>query len=79
MYQGASNEKKICDNKISFYDGDKELISLKFVGSNFTIYIYTDVKTCSLLVWHSDCYYNPDDIISVSSLSTLHIKFEDGI
>lgn len=104
-------EKKICDNKISFYDGDKELMSLKFVGADFTIYIYTkevveinndneiyeclneifkmqydfgynhlnDVKTSSLLVWHSDCYYNPDDIISVSSLSTLHIKFENGI
>lgn len=38
-----------------------------------------DVKTNSLLVWHSDCYYNPDDIISVSSLSCLHIKLEDGI
>lgn len=29
-------EKKICDNKISFYDGDKELMSLKFVGADFT-------------------------------------------
>lgn len=104
-------EKRIFANKISFYDGDKELISLKFVGADFTIYVNTkevieinndneiyeclneifkmqydfgynrlnDIKTNSLLVWHSDCYYNPNDIISVSSLSCLHIKLEDGI
>lgn len=104
-------QKKINNNKISFYDGEKEIISLEFVGADFTIYVNTnkvieidsdneiyeclndifkmqydfgnnplkDVKTDSLLVWHSDCYYNPDDIISVSSLSTLHIKLEDDI
>lgn len=104
-------QKKINNNKISFYEGDKELIVLEFIGADFTIYVKTkdiieiksdselynclndiftmqydfgnnplkDVKTDSLLVWHSDCYYNPDDIISVSSLSTLHIKLEDDI
>lgn len=34
-------EKRIFANKISFYDGDKELISLKFVGADFTIYVNT--------------------------------------
>lgn len=34
-------EKRIFANKISFYDDDKELISLKFVGADFTIYVST--------------------------------------
>lgn len=50
MQQGENIQKKINNNKIYFYKGDKELIGLKFIGADFTIY----VKTKDIIEINSD-------------------------
>ena len=36
--------------------------------------ILFNYKDANQLIWYSDCYYNPDDEWSVSSVSCLHIE-----
>ena len=73
----------MCTNEVIEIDGDNEiyecLSDIFKMQYDFGYNRLNDVKTSSLLVWHSDCYYNSDDIISVSSLSCLYIKLENGI
>ncbi len=50
-----------------------------FVNSyDFGYNFLNDKKTTSELVWHSDCYYNADDELSISDVSCLHIIFDDN-
>lgn len=39
---------------------------------------FNDYKDEKLLIWHSDCYYNPDDDWSIKSVSKLNIKYENN-
>lgn len=41
--------------------------------------ILNDKKTDNELIWHSDCYYNPDDEWSIKSISCLHILFDNNM
>ena len=36
-------------------------------------------KDDNVLVWYSDCYYNPDDEWSINSVSYLTIEYVDGV
>ena len=57
---------------------DMELYHLidKFMNQHyeFNSDILIDYKDCNRLIWYSDCYYNPDDAISVSAVSCLNIE-----
>lgn len=100
-------EKIMTEDKIKFYDGEKEILSLGFIADEFILTINTDGiieineneelyeylndifmqnydfgenflndnKTEQELIWHSDGYYNPDDIWSIKALNCLHITF----
>ena len=61
---------------------DMEIYSLisNFMNED---YIFNDellksYKDKNKLVWYSDCYYNPDDIWSVESVSCLNIERKDN-
>lgn len=48
----------------------------EYIFPNDTLLNYKDKNK---LVWHSDCYYNPDDEWSIASVSCLNIeKAEEG-
>lgn len=57
---------------------ESELYSLldEFMNNNYSFAEneLNDYKADNELVWHSDCYYNPDDEFSIKSVSELHIK-----
>ena len=40
--------------------------------------ILQNYKDSNKLIWHSDCYYNPDDKWSIASVSCLNIERNDN-
>ncbi len=65
------------DSTMDIYNCLQQLMSQQYKFS--TNDSFRDYKDENLLIWHSDCYYNPDDDWSIKSVSKLNIKFEDEI
>ena len=57
---------------------DMELYNLLYIFMNnyydFGDDILQNYKDSNKLIWHSDCYYNPDDKWSIASVSCLNIE-----
>ena len=61
---------------------DMELYNLLYIFMNnyydFGDEILQNYKDSNKLIWHSDCYYNPDDKWSIASVSCLNIERNDN-
>ena len=61
---------------------DMELYNLLYIFMNnyydFGDDILQNYKDSNKLIWHSDCYYNPDDKWSIASVSCLNIERNDN-
>lgn len=66
-----TNQKITIEQSSELYD-----VLNEFMINNYTFYENElgDYKDDNKLVWHSDCYYNPDDRLSVMDVSTLFIE-----
>ena len=62
---------------MELYDGLKYLMNQDYEFSNSDV--LKDYKTDNLLIWNSDCYYNPDDEWSIKYVSHLIIEYVDNI
>lgn len=67
-------------NKIIEIDENEELYELlnRLFAQNYDFgeNFLNDRKSNNELVWHSDCYYNPNDDLSLNSISCLYITFD---
>ena len=61
---------------------DMELYNLLHSFMNNYYYFNDEIlqnyKDSNKLIWHSDCYYDPDDELSIASVSCLNIERKDS-
>ena len=50
----------------------------KFINRGLNDELLKSYKDKNKLIWYSDCYYNPDDVWSVESVSCLNIERKDN-
>lgn len=66
-----TSEKIIISKDMELYPLLEEFMKQDYVFGNEEL---QNKKSDKKLIWYSDCYYNPDDELSISSVSCLNIE-----
>ena len=66
-----TSEKIIISKDMELYPLLEEFMKQDYVFGNEEL---QNKKSAKNLIWYSDCYYNPDDELSISSVSCLNIE-----
>ena len=66
-----TSEKIIISKDMELYPLLEEFMKQDYVFGNEEL---QNQKRAKKLIWYSDCYYNPDDELSISSVSCLNIE-----
>lgn len=66
-----TSEKIIISKDMELYPLLEEFMKQDYVFGNEEL---QNKKSAKKLIWYSDCYYNPDDELSISSVSCLNIE-----